>query len=117
MRALARLVASVAIATSVLAATAPYAVGAFYTGNELLEFCRSQNPVTAVDYVKDASCIFYIAGITDVINTRQACIASSVTAGQVRDVVVKWLKANPQERHYTAHNLVVLALSKAFPCR
>ncbi len=40
-----------------------------------------------------------------------------VTNGQVRDVVVKYLKDHPEERHFLASILAVKALSKAFPCK
>jgi hypothetical protein len=41
---------------------------------------------------------------------------SSVTTGQLKDIAVKYLQANPAERHVSAFNLVSFALREAFPC-
>ena len=113
------LIASVVVAASVLAG-ADEAVG--YSGNELWADCQNQKPVI-LEYATDAWCASYIRAVADVmswgdsVSSRRACFSSGIAVGQTRDVVVKWLKANPQERNLAAHSLVALALSKAFPCR
>ncbi len=114
------LIASVVVAASVLAG-ADEAVG--YSGNELWADCQNQKPVTTAEYAIDASCTSYIKAVADVmsggdsVSSRRACFSSGITVGQTRDVVAKWLKANPQHRHYTAHSIVAGVLSDAFPCR
>ncbi len=45
------------------------------------------------------------------------CISGSVTNEQLKDIVVKYLRNNPQMRHTTAASQLTVALVKAFPCR
>lgn len=44
------------------------------------------------------------------------CTPDNVTNGQMEDIVVKYLKDHPDERHMLAAILVVKAMTKAFPC-
>jgi hypothetical protein len=91
--------------------------GSFVGGNDLYEACRS-------DYSGDfGKCIGYVQGIADaaatLANSGDAkclfAIPRGVTAGQIRDVVVKWLTDHPQDRHYTASSLAISAFIDAFP--
>ena len=113
MRSPVRIVASVAVLTSVLVGAAPAAEKVFYNGNKLLEDCREGG------WLEIGICMGYIGGVADALGSTptRACIAASVSRGQVQDVAVKWLEANPQERHFLAFRLVAKALSEAFPCR
>ncbi|MFZ6765306.1 Rap1a/Tai family immunity protein [Pseudoroseomonas sp. WGS1072] len=84
----------------------------FYTGNRLLELCRGGQGI----------CHGYIAGVASVMGRNTvsgwaACIPSGSTVGQIRDLVVKALENNPQERHLSAESLVASYLAEAFPCR
>jgi hypothetical protein len=93
------------------------AAASFATGNKLLKDCQS------TDVVERNLCLGYIAGIFDALdgNTldqqHRACLPKGVTIGQVSDIVVQWLQANPKDRHYAAAGLVAAAIAKAFPCR
>jgi hypothetical protein len=67
-------------------------------------------------------CLGYIDGVADaldknIINGYKACVPDGVTAGQLQDVVVQYLRLNPADRHFLAFGLVADAISKAFPCR
>ena len=96
---------------------------AFYDGNKLLSQCRpTANDENRV--YKLMACVSYIAGVSDAGGEPQNdvlgyrfCNPLSVTTGQEVDIVVKWLRANPEQRHYVAAGLVAKALSKAFPCK
>lgn len=46
----------------------------------------------------------------------KACLPNSATRPQLVDVVSKFLRDNPAERHNEAQGLVVRALATAFPC-
>jgi hypothetical protein len=88
------------------------------TGNDLLESCESND-------FKQAFCLGYITGVTDLDGAdgsafperRRSCVAENVSNGQVRDVVVKYLKDHPEERHIQASILIVKAMAQAFPCK
>jgi hypothetical protein len=67
-------------------------------------------------------CLGYIMGIVDALDGNQiggqkACFSASMTGGQIRDVVVKFLQSHPEIRHYQASGVVTEALAQAFPCR
>lgn len=45
------------------------------------------------------------------------CIPSDATYGQIVDVVTKYVRAHPVQRHGSAAGLVLQALATAFPCK
>ncbi|MGC2464984.1 MAG: Rap1a/Tai family immunity protein [Candidatus Acidiferrum sp.] len=89
------------------------------TGNDLLESCESTG------HFEQAFCFGYITGVTDTDamdgaafpDRRRSCVAENVSNGQVKDVVVKYLRDHPEERHLLAAILIVKAMSQAFPCK
>ncbi len=89
------------------------------TGNGLLDSCESK-----AEHER-ALCLGYITGVTDMegINTAaypergRTRISEDVTNSQVKDVVVKYLRDHPEDRHLLAAILIVEAVSRAFPCK
>ena len=61
--------------------------------------------------------IGYITGVTDVLSGVTVCAPSTVTAGQLFDMVKQYLEEQPQVRHYTADALVYRVLTRAWPCK
>lgn len=116
-----RAVLGVAAATMVSGGTATQEVEGFETGNTLNSSCS----VTTGQYraFHRGVCLGYSVAIADLMGQgisiagHRACIPLGVSTGQVRDVVTKWLRENPQHRHYPATWTVAQALAKAFPCR
>ena len=45
------------------------------------------------------------------------CIPTGTASGQARDIVVKFLRENPAQRHLAAASVVASALQHAWPCR
>ena len=82
------------------------------TGNKLHEFCTNNQ--------MDAFCSGYIIGAADVLSTlstKRSCVPQGVNGEQVRDVVKRFLRLNPQVRHEPGAQVVAMALSDAFPCK
>lgn len=87
-------------------------------GNGLLEACTSRQPL------QGAMCIGYIRGVIDgenmmgtAINKKPlACLSEGVTLGQVKDVVVKYLRDYPAERNKPSAGLIGIAAATAWPC-
>ncbi|XUU59727.1 Rap1a/Tai family immunity protein [Erythrobacter sp. HA6-11] len=109
---------------SALLAVLPYQANAsFHDGNALYDDCSAKEGGPTY-YQKNAFCTAYIVGVVDTINYYQGadeihnfvCIPPNVRAGQLRDVVVKFLRENPAERHKGAEALVFIAVAFAFPC-
>lgn len=105
------------------------------TGNTIYETCKdSKSPIFAY-------CIGYIVGVNDGWNLGSAIAVTQLqlaktakdlnavnkmligicsrgaTNEQVVDIVIKYLKENPEQRHRGAHLLIYGALRKAFPCK
>jgi hypothetical protein len=100
-----------AIALVAYAGTAQ-AQGGFLTGNELLTYCKG-------DSRGQAQCVGYIEGVVDALAlNRPLCrLSEGVTVGQLKDVVVNALIADPTERHFAAFSLVLSAIANAGFCQ
>ena len=89
-------------------------------GNKLYEFCSS-----AATTPEWGQCTGYVQGAFDqTMNDQEAyglkwiCMPSrGVDTVQLRDIVIKYLRDNPDQRHYVASTTIAVALTKAFPCK
>ena len=82
-------------------------------GNELLGRCEDKDD----GFQASAYCTGYVAGAADtLVGDSWICTSSGVTHGQMRKVVEKYLRNNPEYLHYDAVELVKNALQKAFSC-
>ncbi|WP_294189049.1 Rap1a/Tai family immunity protein [uncultured Sphingomonas sp.] len=94
----------------------------FKDGNELLAKCTTEKS-DSVYYQNTAYCIAYIAGAVDMFTTWQMvgkapqCMPDNATAGQIRDVVVKYLQDHPTKRAEPGSLLVASALLEGFNCK
>jgi hypothetical protein len=67
-------------------------------------------------------CVGYLEGVVDGVDElrvgmgKPACVRAGVEAGQIKDVVVRYLEANPQDRDEDVWILVVTAVGKAWSC-
>lgn len=59
----------------------------------------------------------YVSGIYDTMKTYAFCPPSSVTVGQVNDMVQQFLETNPQHRSHAGDQIVVHVLRRAWPCK
>jgi len=82
---------------------------AFMNGNTLLSRMNGDSTDRIV-------AIGYVMGVSDATEDILHCSGKSVTSGQSRDVVKKWLEQNPEYRDMAANYLVIQALADAFPC-
>jgi hypothetical protein len=84
-------------------------------GNDLLRLCTSELPVDVT------FCMGYVEGVRDglvwgTIERKPSFgIPAQVKSGQLKDVVVKYLKEHPENRHKEAGFLTIGALKDAFP--
>lgn len=93
-------------------ACGPALAASDFTGSALLEICRGGERLTY--------CLGYIRGVAESLDLREGaglCMPSEVTEDGMRDVVIRYLVANPQVQQDPAVELTRLALITAFPCR
>lgn len=92
------------------------------TGNEFIAL-TDLSPVEAVRYLTGVYDGFVIVGgVVDFAGEQRAvkaiglCFPTGVTVGQMRDVLLADLRAEPQTRHQPAAMLAYFAFRKAWPC-
>lgn len=96
-------------AMTVLLITSFNAAAVFETGNTVYSDCET-DLMAAEGY-----CIGVIVGTADGLDLHK-CLPNTVTKGQLRDVVVLWLRNNPDQRHQPIADIVRAALKKSFGC-
>ena len=93
------------------------APSAYQTGDDLFRLCTSSKPAEAWQ------CLGYVEAVSDVLAAGDgvsgwfACIPPQVKSGQMRDIVVIFLRTEPERRNRTATSLMGKALSSTFPCK
>jgi Rap1a immunity proteins len=89
------------------------AASAFDSGNDLYKFCQAPRFT-----FKFGLCVGLVTGYYQGMLALFDCKADgdSVTREQLVDVVMKYLRDNPGERHLGAQGLVTSTFVKAFDC-
>lgn len=94
-----------------------------HDGNKFLALCSTAEASTVAYYADAASCLNYVVGVVDAVNSmlvppapRIWCAPSGVTSGQARDVAIRYVIAHPEKRHTLAASMIIVALHEAFPC-
>jgi hypothetical protein len=95
----------------------------FYTGETLFAQC-SARPGEADYAAHSLRCAGYVLGVSDAQQAAQGagargrvCLPASASATQVVATVSGYLVAHPEKRPLAAQDLVIEALSAAYPCR
>lgn len=81
----------------------------FMTSNDLKNFCNGND-------FQQGICFGFIVGVNDLGVNTSFCTPTNVTAGQLRDIVIKFLNDNPAELHKPAVANAMFALRNVFPC-
>ena len=101
------------------------------TGNDLLRMCENKRGSTDP---ASLACLTYVMGLRDAFNIAaremypqfinseynkklRVCLPYKVTNGQLAKVLLKYLRAHPEQRHENSYILTAQAMKKAFPCR
>ena len=85
----------------------------YLNGDELLSYCESSTVSHTGTW-----CLGYVLGVwhTTALQ-RQACPPVNVTAGELRNAVVRYLQKHRATLDTEPVNLVLEALGKTFPCQ
>lgn len=79
------------------------------TGNTLTEMCVDNNGFN------HGVCLGFVNGAAALQN--EACIPEGVKFGQLKAVIVRYMKENPEQLHKPAIQLIKGALNQAWPCK
>ena len=116
--------AALAIGGTVLAATsAPAGDLEFFTGKLLYARCSAK--AGEPDYAAHAlQCTSYVLGVSDAQQAAQGagatgrvCLPGTATPPALVATVAAFLEAHPDKRPLAAQDLVIEALSAAYPCK
>ncbi|AHF83712.1 hypothetical protein RLEG3_18635 [Rhizobium leguminosarum bv. trifolii WSM1689] len=109
-------------ATILLALGASPAAAYFLTGNDLYQGCDTNNLIA--DKARTMNYVLAVYDYDDFLRSalltsdkmKAICLGENATAGQLTDVVCKYLRENPETRDRNAGFLVRLALAKTWSC-
>lgn len=114
-----RLPIAAVIAAAVATPCTPAFAGDVITGNKLYEWCTTNDPATA--QVSQALCLGFVAAISQHVAisrtapVKPGCVPEDMTTlQQVIDIVIKYLRAHPEQRGVLAAAPVTLAIAQAY---
>ena len=95
----------------------------FFTGQMLYAQCSAKSG--DADYARHAlQCASYVLGVSDAEQAAQGagapsrvCLPATATAPSLAASVAAFLEAHPDKRPLAAQDLVIEALSAAYPCK
>ena len=93
----------------------------YHDGQKLYSDCMKGEQKGQDTLIPFGLCSGYITGIVDMIEILRAsrdkdhCIPSRLEKGTLKDIVVKYLRDNPEKRTQSAAIVVNLAIYEAFP--
>lgn len=109
-----RRIAQVILASTAVLGFSGAASADDWTGNYLLSLCEGPHPFQA------GVCVGFIAGVlqsNDLMRGEfRTCVPRGVSPKQAVDVLIKFLRQNPQQRHLPSLAVVQLAMLQEFPC-
>ena len=82
----------------------------FDNGNELY------SKMTDAASSRQMYALGFVIGVHEMLEGDLVCASDNVTAGQLRDIVKKYLEDNPSTRNRPAVILAGIAMAQAFPC-
>jgi hypothetical protein len=83
----------------------------FFTGNDLLNRMESDNNF------RSGIANGYVIGVIDTLTGITVCPPAGITIGQANDIILKYLRDNPSNRHIAADVIIDVVMSARFPCR
>ena len=98
----------------VFASVVGSASAGFTTGNQLKSYMDDDEKGASFNGGEYSG---YIIGVHDAFDGALFCTPQDATKGQVKAVVSKYLRANPEAWNKPAEELIIAALRIAFPCK
>jgi len=93
------------------------ALSDYYSGEDLLKQCESDQYLFCIGYaVGTHDAVFLEMENGGSFNNIRFCTRKGISTGQIKRVVNKYLNDHPELLHYGASSLVLFALQEAFPC-
>lgn len=88
----------------------------FKTGNEIKAGLEGWVDKESTEYIRDALAFGYVIGVHDALSGSLVCTGDRVTQGQIVDVVLKFMRNNPEVLDKSADVVITAALKSVWPC-
>jgi hypothetical protein len=94
----------------------------WHSGNTFLSTCslayKTSDELTEAQLITTEPCLPYVRGLDDGMGLLRArfCEPDNVTNGQLLQILVKFIRDNPEKAHLRTAVLYLAAMEKAFPC-
>jgi CheY-specific phosphatase CheX len=92
------------------------ASGEFKTGSEIKVGLEGWVDKNSTEYVRDGVAFGYVIGVHDALSGSVICSGDNVTQGQVVQVVLKYMRQNPELLDQSADRVITAALKAVWPC-
>lgn len=92
------------------------AAGEFKSGNEIKVGLEGWVDKNSTEYVRDGVAFGYVIGVHDALSGSVICSGDNVTQGQVVNVVLKYMRQNPEVLDRSADQVIAAALKAVWPC-
>ena len=83
--------------------------GTFWDGNKLHNKLQGNT-------LEQMQALGYIMGVSDAVDTVTVCSPTTVTSGQMLDIMKQYLESTPTVRHLPADTLIKVVLGRVWPC-
>ena len=83
--------------------------GTFWDGNKLYNKLQGNT-------MEQMQALGYIMGVADAVDTITVCSPTTVTSGQMLDIMKQYLESTPTVRHLPADSLISVVLGRVWPC-
>ncbi|MCK2179411.1 hypothetical protein MUN35_06845 [Hafnia paralvei] len=97
------------------------ACAGFISGNDLYGLYKAYKHIeldsaTDKDFRDANEYMGYVTGVSDALDGFVYCPPSGITRGQLSDMVGQYIDKNPDIRHHSASNIMMIYLSDKYPC-
>ena len=91
----------------------------FYSGSALLSetsgYVKNKNGAATVAEALDGG-MFMVFDTFSMQGNRSICPDAGMSVGMAADAVMQYLNEHPEQLHYSAPSVIMLALTAAYPC-
>ena len=88
----------------------------FETGNTIYSGLEDWKRDSSANVIRASTSYGYVIGVHDALQEILLCSPPNITKGQIVDVVINYLRENPQTRHLPADVLINQALVRFYAC-
>jgi hypothetical protein len=90
--------------------------GEFKTGKEIKVGLEGWVDKGSIEYVRDSMAFGYVIGVHDALAGSAVCGGGDVTQGKVVEVVLTYMRQNPEVLDHSADRVIAAALETVWPC-